>query len=737
MILTSASEKIKSSKRIRILLLLVTIILIVLMFPKGESLESEVVVNSIWIEDDLIASTSFEILKDPLVYEREKTAAAERVHDIFVKNADIPRNAIDSLGKYNNYLLETLDEDIFATKENFEPITFLSPGSYDAFKEIRKSESLFSGRAPIRLGDLFSLAEQIMSRVYRRGFIDVESDQLGKDSISVREGKFQRVIPKKNFYDPNSVLSLIQSRVERSFNTSDAVKNAFVEYISHFILPDILFDENLTDAARELAKNKVSSNKGIVNENERIVAKHDRITPEIKEKVDSYKIAKGVDSDFWSRFGQNLGKFLHVVLILSLFVLYIYLFRKKIYSDNFKILLISIIILLVSFTAFLVSQLNVSGPVELLILVPVASMLLTIIFDSRIGFYGTIICALIVGGLRGNDYVLAVMNIVAGGFAAYTVRDIKNRNQIFRSFMFILLGYVISIAGFGLERFETIDRLLVHVAFAASNSILSPALTFGLIIFFEKIFKVTTDLTLLELSDFNTPLLKELARSAPGTFNHSMTIGSMVESAAEVIGANAILARVGAYYHDIGKIENPDSFVENQMGEGNLHETLKPDKSAQIIIDHVNKGIEMAKEHKLPHEIIDFIPMHHGTLVVMFFYEKAKELYGEENVNKEDYRYPGPKPNTKETALLMLADACESAVRSMMEPDPTKIENMVNNLVKVRIDDGQLNNAPITFGDVSKIKEQFVKILISHHHKRIRYPKQDEMENKTAETSND
>jgi hypothetical protein len=532
-----------------------------------------------------------------------------------------------------------------------------------------------------------------------------------------------------------TVSALIESRLSRFFPNNESLLLAAKEYATYFLLPNIVFDDKLTNEAKQIAVSKVSTNKGIVNENERIVAKHDRITPEIKEKIDSYRVAKGEGSNFWERFAQNLGKLLHIIIVFTLFVIYIYLFRKKIYKDNYKILLISIIMLLVSFMAFLVSQLNVTGPIELLILVPVASMLLTIMFDSRIGFYGTIVAALIIGALRGNDYVITVMNIVAGGFAAYTVRDIKNRNQIFRSFQFILLGYVLSIIAFGLERFESAEQLLIHSAFAASNSILSPALTFGLIIFFEKIFRITTDLTLLELSDFNTSLLRDLARNAPGTFNHSMTIGSMVENAAEQIKANPILARVGAYYHDIGKLVNPEGFVENQMNNVNIHEGLDPKTSANLIINHVSKGVELAKEQKLPQEIIDFIPMHHGTLAVIYFYEKAKEAYGEKEVNKNDYRYPGPKPNSKETALLMLADACESAVRSMDDPDPAKIENMVNNLIKSRVDDGQLNESPITFGDLVKIKSEFVKILISHHHKRIRYPKQEEMENKDSESS--
>ncbi|MGE5457264.1 MAG: HD family phosphohydrolase, partial [Methanococcaceae archaeon] len=485
---------------------------------------------------------------------------------------------------------------------------------------------------------------------------------------------------------------------------------------------------DLTLQEIRLAEDKISPNIGIVNENERIIGKHERITPEAKLKIDSYRRAKAESLGFITKYTQIIGKFLHILLILTLFGIYLFLFRKRIFYDNLKILLILIITLFICIDAFLIHQITINTPMHFLILVPAASMLLTIMFDSRVGFYGTVIVSLVVAGLRGNDYSFATMNIFAGALSVYTVRDIKNRTQIFRSFIYILIGYLTSIIAFGLERFETFDNILIETAFATGNALISPVFTFGMIIFIERFFNITTDLTLLELTDFNRPLLKDLARHAPGTFTHAMTVGSLVETAAELIGANPLLARVGAYYHDIGKITEPFNFVENQLNEENRHATLEPKHSAALIIDHVKNGIDLARQAGLPQEVIDFIPMHHGTLLVTFFYEKAKNLYGTENVNVNDFRYKGPKPNTKETALVMLADACESAVRSIQEPDPVKVENVINKLIKNRVEDGQLDESPITFGDLKKIKEAFLYILIGQHHKRIRYPKQDEME---------
>ncbi|OGU36386.1 MAG: hydrolase [Ignavibacteria bacterium GWB2_35_6b] len=730
---TEEKNRLETSMRIKILLVLVTIILIVLMFPKGESIESDVSVGTIWIQDDLIASTTFEILKDPEIYAREKKNASENIHMIFQKNESLRQTVKDSLKNYSKKFLNILDQSILSGNGQMQNNVFLSQSSFDVFKNLRRRENILSAAASKKMQNVFEVSLYLADKIYEQGLLDVNFDRIPEDSISIREGRIERVIPKSSFFDNASAQLYINNYLQNNFRGGEELNKAVVEYMNHFVIADYVYNKSLTDEAIKTVEDRVPRNEGIVNENERIVAKHDRITKDIKAKIDSYRIAKGEETGFWGRFAQNLGKFLHIIAILTLFVIYIYLFRKNIYNDNIKILLIAIVILFVNAIAFLVFRIDTNMPVELLVFVPVASMLITIIFDSRMGFYATIVVALIVGALRGNDYVFAVMNIVAGGLGAYTVRDIKNRNQIFRSFFYILIGYIISITAFGLESFESFDELIIQAGFAAVNALFSAVLTYGLIIFFERIFKITTDLTLLELSDFNTPLLKTLAQTAPGSFTHSMTIGSMVENAATEIGANPILARVGAYYHDIGKTLEPDIFVENQLDNKNIHEELSPEKSAEIIINHVKQGIGLAKEHKLPKEIIDFIPMHHGTMFVSYFYEKAKEKYGEENVNIDDYRYPGPKPNTKETALIMLADACESTVRSMTDPEVNKIENVINNLFKIRINDGQLDNSPITLRDLKKIKETFLKTLLVQHHKRIRYPKQEEIENQSSD----
>jgi hypothetical protein len=709
----------RSSRRIKILIVLFTALLISLLAPKGESIESDVKVGTIWIQNDLIASKTFEIMKDPAQYEKEKKIAEQKVLPVFLRNISLEKMMIDSITNYNKYLLEQIFSNSIKNK------TFLSDNSFQTFLKYRTKKN--------NLINLLETSKKILMELYQKGISDFESDDLKKDSIQLRNKNIEQTILFSSLIAKDKVDEYLLYKIKASIQGNEEINSAVFEYLKNFTKPNVVFSLGLTEDAKSLAKQKVTRNIGIVNENERIIAKHDRITPETKLKIDSYRIAKGEERSFILQFLQALGVYLHILLLILPLSIYIYLFRKKIFDDNIKIVLISIVFLFISLIAFLINSINTTTPIEFLILLPVASMLLTIIFDSRVGFYSNVALALIVGALRGNDYSFAVANIIAGGLAAYTVRDIKNRTQIFRSFLYILVGYSLSVIAFGFERYQPLSEILLSLAFVTSNALISPVLTYGLIIFFERIFNITTDLTLLELTDLNRPLLKELSKNAPGTFSHSISMGTLAETTAEAIGANPILARVGAYYHDIGKLIEPEIFVENQIDSHNIHENISPEKSRDIIISHVAKGIELARKNDLPEEIVNFIPMHHGTMVLTYFYEKAKNLYGESNVDINEYRYPGPKPNSKETAIVMLADACESTIRSIEESDPQIVENVINNLINSRIEDGQLDEAPLTFSDIKKIKESFFNILIGHHHKRIRYPNQNELETKSEE----
>ncbi|MGE5411202.1 MAG: hypothetical protein ACM3MI_09610, partial [Clostridiales bacterium] len=436
----SESKKaiLKKSYRIKFLILFLTILIIVAMFPGGESIESEVTVGSIWIQDDLIANNSFPIYKNPEIYKQEKHRAAESVLPVFQKNDNAFNKSLDSLSRYNQFLINIIDRELQGQEINSDLI-FLSPSSLKAFRSLRALEGSNYAPTTLTLTRVLNTAEDILKKVYKGDILNYLYNEIKRDSIAVRQGNFDNIEYKGKFQDMKIVQDFIANQAG-TISQDPQLNNAVIEYVNHFVKPNLIYREDLTDQEIRIAEDKVSPNIGIVNENERIIGKHERVTSDAKLKIDSYRRAKAEKMGFINSYAQILGKFLHILLLITLFIIYLFLFRKKVFHDNIKILLISIIIVFVCLITFLVHQLTVNSPVHLLIIVPAASMLLTIIFDSRVGFYGTVVISLIVGGLRGNDYSFAAMNIFSGALSAYTVRDIKNRAQIFRSFIYILIG---------------------------------------------------------------------------------------------------------------------------------------------------------------------------------------------------------------------------------------------------------------------------------------------------------
>ena len=717
-----SKSRFHESFRVKLLIGLLTALLIALMFPSAETLELEALEGSVWIHEDLIAPFSFPILKSPNIYNKELTDATSSVYPVFVTNQSNVNLIIDSFKVYKEYLFSTYEKLLVDTISHFDNPTFLTDKTFSTLFKLYEQKS---NRANINAA--FKESIEALLEVTRAGIIAVPQNETRRDSIALRFGNIDNIESYKKYLNATDAKSLITRKIN-SLNYKPELESSIIEFTLKFVTPNILYMPNLTDAELLQARNHVSKYSGIVNENEKIIEKHERITKEIKLKFDSFRAAKVERYQDELISLQFLGKYLHIASLITLLSIYFYNFRRKIFDDNVKLSVFALMFVFISFVTYLINQVNVPVPLQFIIFVPAASMILTIIFDSRVGFYSTVIIALITAALRGNDYSFAVMNLFSGALAVYTVRDIKNRSQIFRSFFFILIGYSVAIVSFGLERYAPFNKIILELVFAGTNAVISPVLTYGLLIFFERLFNITTDLTLLELSNFDRALLRELSRKAAGTFNHSVTMGTIAEAAAEKIGANTLLARVGAYYHDIGKILQPKNFAENQLSEDNIHEEVHPQESVELIKRHVEDGIKLGRQHNLPPEVIDFIPMHHGTLVMKYFYAKAKDEFKDEIIDAEEYKYAGPIPNTKETAIVMLADGCESAARSIEDPDQEKIENVVDNIINDRIENGQLNNSPLTLSDIDKIRDIFKNILIGQHHRRVRYPNQDEIE---------
>ena len=420
-----------------------------------------------------------------------------------------------------------------------------------------------------------------------------------------------------------------------------------------------------------------------------------------------------------------MGRMLLVSLSLSFAAMFLTVSRKEIFYDFKKMFLIFIIFMMVIGTTFLINQFGFSSNLKYLIPISIASMLLTIFFDPRVAFIGTVTLSIIIGGLRGNEFGIMIICLFVGTVSTFAVREIQARSWIIKGILSISIAYIFSIAAIEFLQNTEFKDLWNMWLYGLINGLLSPILAYGLMIIIETIFRFTTNSTLLELSDLNKPLLRQLAIRAPGTYHHSIMVGNLSEAATEVIGGNALLARVASYYHDIGKMEKAEYFVENQKGGKNPHEKLTPSMSCLILINHVKRGLDLAHDYNLPKEIRDFIPEHHGTNIIRFFYEKAKESSDGVEINETDFRYPGPKPQTKETGIVMLADSVEAGSRSLKDPSVSRIRGMVNSFVHERLLDSELDECPLTTRDLNLIKKSFVNTLTGMFHGRIEYPDQD------------
>lgn len=738
--LANLTRRIANSREILLKLLIagITVTLLALMFPRGESVPLEHKIGAVWAQRDLIAPFSFPILREEKEYTREVEEARKKTYQVFERDSLVPAADARRVGAFFDRLREALNARAeFRKSQRARALTVRD----DSLRYTRLAEALeipFNERewdilgAAVDAGTTGRLAGFLtvtLRDFHQTGVLDRPKSQILRSEIAIRQGTIEEIVAVDELLDRGEIVTLLEQRLVEHFGSENPLLGPAYRIGITFVSPNLLMNVPATERAVAAATDAIPRTTGFVQENERIISKHERITPESRLKLESLQRARADRGLTADDPAQKAGTVLHVILAIGLFVIYLGLFRKKITENPRRLALIALLFLLICFLAYLTRELDVSAPIEYLIPVAAASMMLTIIFDSRVGFYSTVAMAFLVAGIRGNDYSVALSALVAGGLAVYSVRDMKNRTQIFRSLLFILLGYALVILALGLEHAETPAAMGEKFLFALANALVSPVLTYGLLIFLERVFRVTTDLTLIELAHFNHPLLRLLAERAPGTYHHSMTMASLAEAAAAAVGANEVLARAAAYFHDIGKVVKPTYFIENQRGSRSRHDKLSPRMSSLIIAAHVKEGMAKAREYNLPEEIVDFIPMHHGTTRIDYFYNKALRLAQSstdetkiDEINEEDYRYPGPKPQTKETGIMMLADAIEASVRTVEDPTPQRLEGLIDELIKKRFEEGELDECPLTLKDLTKIKAAFLGVLVGVYHMRVKYP---------------
>ena len=517
----------------------------------------------------------------------------------------------------------------------------------------------------------------------------------------------------------------LELELNRSLDTlgiPQKAQNQLYNLFFDLIQPNLTVDQAFTQLDSDQRISQIALTKGFVAQGELVIAQGDIVVDENFERLESlkaeYKI-RGLNTQ--QVLALSGGLFIVIILILGILFLFVAKYRPRLFADNRQLAFVLFNLLFI----FIAASLIIGIDEKLIYAIPFCVLPLTLkaFFDPRVGLFTHVLTVLLVSFMAPNSFEFVVMQILAGMVTLQGAEQLYKRANIFVSVFQIVLVYLLGYVAMHLIQGETFDLTTLTIGgFVLVNGLVTLFVQ-PLIYIYERLFNITSDVTLFEWSDTRTTLMRLLADKAPGTFNHVIQVAHLAEAAADEIGANTLLVRVGALYHDIGKLENPTYFSENQKGKLNPHEDLEPQQSAQIIISHVLKGVEIAKKYNLPERVIDFIRTHHGTSLVYYFYKKAQELAGEgAEVEADLYRYPGPKPFSKETAILMMADSVEAASKSLLQPQLEELKEFIGKIIERQKEEGQFDFCDITLAEIEKVKKVLTQKMINHFQLRVEYP---------------
>ncbi|WP_019039327.1 HD family phosphohydrolase [Psychroflexus tropicus] len=661
-------------------LLALSVFFIVYFFPTGGQFKYEIIKGKPWQYENLYAPFDFAILKS------DEEIAAEKSK---IKKTHIP---------YFNFDVSTAQD----VKDNWKD-------------KIDASEDSLIKSRPV----LENFISQTINQIYETG-IKIQDDREQNSSIAfLIKSKQVEEVPYNDLLTQEDLKPFLIDKIESS--DLSEVRNSILEIFFEVLKVNVSYDQDLNEKQIQSKFDQISYTRGRVTKDSKIIAKGEIIEGE------KLRILKSLKHEYES---QSLESSSYVVVItgytclvgLSLLMLLLFIrqYRPNIYDNNNKITFIFFNILFLVFLTLLVLKLDT----DYIYVVPLCILPLTLkaFFDARLGLFTHMITVLILGLIVPDSYEYMFLQIIAGIVTILTVSELYKRANLFLSVVQITLVYIFAYFAFNMIKEGSISEINYNNFIYFLLSGVGLLFVQPLIYAYEKIFGLISDLSLLELSDTNSKLLKELANIAPGTFHHSLNVANLAEAAANEIGANSLLIRVGALYHDIGKMKNPIYFTENQTTSVSPHDELSPKESAEVIINHRLEGIEIAKRRNLPDRIIDFIRTHHGTTTVYYFYTKQKEEEEEEDINPEDFRYPGPIPFSKETAILMMCDSVEAASKSLKEPSTQLIDDFVEKIIDKQIQEDQFINANITFKEIQSIKKILKAKLNNIYHLRIEYP---------------
>lgn len=663
----------------KILLFLGTTFLIVYLFPKSGKFKYDFSKGKPWQSENLLAPFNFAIKKSAEEIEAEKREINKNSPIYFDINTEI----------------EKMVEDEF--EEKFK----------QSFSDTLENRT-----------KLYRMGKELVDEIYKFGVIDVSYGYSADKSIIIISDQQQY---SATTYDKLTKTENLKSKIEERLETEKDFKlqNQYISLFFDIVEPNLELNKAITDNALNEGLVSISIVRGSIEKGTLIISKGEIV------EGNKYDVLKSLESEYesqvWSDSNYNLvivAYTLLVALALLMLLLFLRKYRKKVFNDNTKVTFIFFNIALMA----LLTTLVVSYNAQYVYIVPlcVLPLVLKAFFDARLGLFAHVLTVLLLGFIVPNSYEYMFLQIIAGIVTILTVSELYKRANLFISVGQITLIYVIAYFAFFVIHEGDINNLRWQTFGMFVLCGLATLFVQPLIYIYEKLFGLVSDVSLLELTDTNTKLLKKLSDKAPGTFHHSLNVANLAEAAANEIGANAMLARVGALYHDIGKMKNPTYFIENQATGINPHDEMSAPESAKIIIDHVLHGVEIAKKNNLPDRVIDFIRTHHGTSLVYYFYMKEKAL--NDDISEKNFRYKGPKPFSKETAILMMSDSVEAASKSLKEPTSTKIDRFVEAIITKQMEDGQFLNANITFKEIQAIKKVLKNKLANIFHLRIEYP---------------
>ncbi len=680
-----------------ILLIAITLVLSINFFPDKILLKEGQICSK-----DILSPGDFEFVDLEATQNlREKAAKSiKEVYDLNLANIENVEKQIDSLFLKIKEYQEKIDE---SSKDTTAPIIqndrrLTDDELNEMANEINEDLGLY-------------ISEQVIA-----GCLQLDNLSLEKIRVDIKSSvrKIMEQGIKKDDLE-NAKKQLIREISEISLDHHDALIAS--DIATSLLLPSLFLNEEDTEKRRQEAIASVDDVIRTIQKGQIIIRKGEVATSEDIAILNALGLKNPKIN-----FSNIVGIIMITAICLLVVFLYLSYFYPDIYENINKLILLGIISIFVVLLAKIASQ--ASG-----YLMPIASasMLIAISLSPNIAILLTVILSLLIGFIPGGGLNYILVSVISGIVAIYSIRKATQRSSLTRAGLIIAGANIITISALGLINNEGYYLILQNNLWGVLNGFLAVILTIGILPFLESYFDITTSFKLMELSNPNQPLLKKMILEAPGTYHHSIVVGNLSETAAEEIGGNGLLARVGAIYHDIGKIKRPYFFTENQEAYKNIHDEMEPSLSALVIASHVKEGLELAKKNKLPKDIIDIIAQHHGTNLITYFFHRALKENGSnvDKVAEENYRYSGPKPQTKEAGIILLADSLEAATRSLTNPTATRIKTLVKEIIQKNLENGQLEECDLTLKDLDKIGDSFSRILTGMFHSRVEYPDED------------